>query len=132
MALDEKDEIGDDAPPDAEFLQGIKEFNARQFFDCHETLEAVWKKTTSPRREFIQGIIQAAVAFYHLDRGNLPGAIKLFRRALPRLQKFGGRCYGVDAFALASQIACALSTIESDNPEAEQKLPEPPQIEISL
>ena len=69
-------EFGNDEIPTAEFLRGIDEFNAGQFFECHETLEAVWKIETSPRREFTQGVIQTSVAFYHLGRDNQAGAIK--------------------------------------------------------
>jgi uncharacterized protein len=120
-----------DELPTPEFLQGIKEFNAKQFFDCHETLEAVWKKETSPRREFTQGVIQTAVAFYHLGRDNQVGAIKLFRRALPRLRKFEPCCYGINAHALAQSVSDALFLLENYKPDAEQKLPVPPQIEMS-
>jgi predicted metal-dependent hydrolase len=117
--------------PTPEFLKGIEEFNARQFFECHETLEAVWKEQTSPRREFTQGVIQTAVAFYHLGRDNQAGAIKLFHRALPRLRKFGPSCYGVDAQVLAQAVDDALSLLENYEPNGEQTLPVPPQIEMS-
>jgi len=122
---------GDDLPS-PEFLQGVKEFNAKQFFDCHETLEAVWKKETSPRREFTQGVIQTAVAYYHLGRDNQVGAIKLFHRALPRLRKFAPCCYGVNVDSLAQSVNDALSALENCTPDAEQRLLIPPVIEMTL
>jgi predicted metal-dependent hydrolase len=128
--VDSAESTADDLPT-AEFLKGIEEFNARQFFECHETLEAVWKVESSPRREFTQGVIQTAVAFYHLERDNQVGAIKLFHRALPRLRKFGPSCYGVDACALAQAVDDALSLLESYEPDGKQTLPVPPQIEMS-
>ena len=117
--------------PTPEFSKGIEEFNSKQFFECHETLEAVWKKQASPRREFTQGVIQTAVAFYHLGRDNRVGAIKLFHRALPRLRKFEPSCYGVNAHALAQAVDDALTLLESYKPDGEQTLPVPPQIEMS-
>ncbi len=121
----------DDNLPTADFLRGIEEFNTKQFFECHETLEAVWKKETSPRREFTQGVIQTAVAFYHLGRDNRVGAIKLFQRALPRLRKFEPSCYGVNASALAQSVDDSLSLLENYKSDEEQTSPIPPQIEMT-
>ncbi len=124
-------ELSDDEIPTAEFLRGIREFNAGQFFDCHETLESAWKKDLSPRREFTQGIIQTAVAFYHLNGNNRVGAIKLLHKALPRLRKFGDRCYGITTFSLAQSIDEILLFLESERTDTDQKCPVPPQIEMT-
>ncbi len=76
--------------------KGIAEFNSREFFLCHETLEELWKDYKAQDREAIQGIIQIAVGFYHLDRDNQKGALKLFERGLRRVEKFGPFWGGYD------------------------------------
>ena len=97
-----------------EFFRGIDEFNSRKFFDCHETLEDVWREYLETDRELIQGIIQIAVAYYHLGRDNQLGAKKLFARGLPRVKKYGSNHFGLrldnfvhkveeDSFALESE-----------------------------
>jgi predicted metal-dependent hydrolase len=110
------------------FSQGIKEFNGRQFFACHETLETFWRTQPMPEREFTQGIIQSAVAFYHLKRNNFTGAIKLLKRALPRLQKFAPVCMGLEVLTLTDSLTTILQLLEQGEITEYAKLPEPPQI----
>ncbi|HEY9680143.1 MAG TPA: DUF309 domain-containing protein [Oculatellaceae cyanobacterium] len=113
------------------FEKGIREFNEGEFFECHETLETFWRTQPMPEREFTQGIIQSAVAFYHLERNNKVGAIKLFHRALPRLHKFEPVCMGLDVLALTRSLSAVLHFLESaDSAETEtgQELPKPPKI----
>ena len=68
---------------------GIAQFNDGLFFECHDTLEEVWSGIRGPSRDFLQGLIQVAVGFYHLGNGNRPGATTLLRRALLRLAQGG-------------------------------------------
>ncbi len=113
------------------FLKGIKEFNAREFFECHETLELVWREQTSPEREFTQGVIQTAVAYYHLQRHNQIGAIKLFHRALPRLRKFAPVCLTIDVLSLTEAVDATLSALESGERAIGAELPGPPTIKTT-
>jgi predicted metal-dependent hydrolase len=113
------------------FEKGIEEFNQGEFFECHETLETFWRAQTEPEREFTQGIIQSAVAFYHLSRNNKVGAVKLFHRALPRLRKFEPVCMGLDVVPFADTLSEILRFLEnSDGRENEtgQELLKPPKI----
>ena len=57
--------------------EGIRLFNAREFFDCHDVLEDFWGELTCPERPFFQGLIQAAVALFHFEEGNLGGARRM-------------------------------------------------------
>jgi|688.fasta_scaffold529647_2 predicted metal-dependent hydrolase len=86
----EKTEIKPVLSPEHEqkFQHGIELFNKREFFDCHEVLEEVWKHQPEPERQLTQGIIQIAVAYYHALRGNSAGAIKLLARGIPRVKPF--------------------------------------------
>lgn len=94
-------------PPAPGFLQGIEEFNRGEFFECHETLEAMWVEETDPIRYLYQGILQVGVGFYHLRRGNHRGAVSLLRRGIRLLQPFRAGCLGVDvARFLRESEAC--------------------------
>jgi len=55
------------------FGQGIDEFNRQQFYACHDTLEALWMESAEPEKTFYQGILQIAVACYHLENNNWRG-----------------------------------------------------------
>src|SRR5205807_6702956 len=50
--------------------RGIRLFNNREFFECHEVLEEEWTPETGARRLFLQSLIHVAVGLYHAERGN--------------------------------------------------------------
>ena len=45
--------------------QAIAQFNAAEFFDCHETLEPLWLSAAGDERIFFHALIQAAIALCH-------------------------------------------------------------------
>ena len=86
------------------FDKGVAEFNRGYFFECHDTLEEVWNGLRGPSRDFLQGLIQVSVAFYHLGGGNRAGALSMMDRALRRFAAYGGRHWGFDLAALREEI----------------------------
>jgi uncharacterized protein len=86
---------GWDAPPPSALCRGVEQFNAGEYWECHETLEALWRADDREIRDLYQGILQVGVAFHHLKQDNYPGSIKLFRRGLPRLRDLPDVCQGV-------------------------------------
>jgi hypothetical protein len=67
--------------------EGIALFNRGEFFECHEALEAVWLEVSGEQKTSLQGLIQVAVAFYHLRRGNFIGSSRLLRAGLEKLSQ---------------------------------------------
>ena len=59
-------------------------------------LESLWLKTEGRSRDFYKGLIQAAVACYHWSRGNLGGAMSLYRSSSRYLRKYRPEFLGVD------------------------------------
>lgn len=76
------------------YHRGIRLFNAREFYDAHEVWEDVWRESHGLEKRFLQGLIQAAVAFHHHSTGNVIGARSLMERAHKNLAacptNFGG------------------------------------------
>ena len=68
-----------------QFQVGIDLFNEGRFFECHEAWEEVWKRSEGAEKLFYQGLIQAAVAILHAERGNLDGAASMYRKAREKL-----------------------------------------------
>ena len=97
----------------AEFLKGIEEFNAGKFFECHDTLEEVWRGIRGPARDFFQGLIQISVGFYHLGNGNLIGARSQLERALANLDPYGDRYLGIELADLRREVGVWLERIRS-------------------
>jgi CheY-like chemotaxis protein len=86
--------------PPLGLLRGIEEFNHRQFFECHETIEAAWMAEPRSIRLLYQGILQVGVALYHVQGDNWRGAMKVLERAIPKLAHFAPACIGVDVSRL--------------------------------
>ncbi len=95
--------------------KGIAEFNRQEFFLCHETLEELWMDYKGEDREAIQGIIQIAVGYYHLLRGNEIGALKLFERGGNRVEKFAPVWVGFDLSALLQEVNKLKKILQSIN-----------------
>lgn len=70
------------------FLEGFDHFNAREFWDAHESWEALWLEAESDAVQYLQGLIQVAAAYHHVQRGTFRGAVRLFEAALRRLSRF--------------------------------------------
>lgn len=65
------------------FKQAIACFNSGQFYECHDILEHhCWQaKSSYPSHQFIQGLIQLAVAFHHHFQANKTGYQRLLNKA---------------------------------------------------
>ena len=78
------------------YLSGIEEFNRQAYFESHEAWECLWRETEGAAKQFYKGLIQAAVALYHLRRGNLYGARKLLAGTQKYLHPFRPSYLGLD------------------------------------
>jgi len=74
-----QDEGADFLPEEAQL--GIQLFNEGKYFEAHEHLELAWRAEPSPKRYLYIGILQAGVAYYHIQRRNYRGALKVIARA---------------------------------------------------
>lgn len=86
--------------PPGQLLRGIREFNNREWFECHETVEDLWIGSEGEIRDFYQGIIQVAVALHHWRNGNFGGAVSLLKGGAGYLRKVAERCLWVDVAGL--------------------------------
>jgi uncharacterized protein len=72
------------------YQQGIAAFNRAEFFDAHELLEDIWRAAPQQNKKFLQGLIQAAVAFHHYSMGNRIGMRSVLERAIKNLSEPAG------------------------------------------
>jgi predicted metal-dependent hydrolase len=105
-----------DALPPA-LRQGVEEFNGAYFFEAHETLEDLWRGTHGPLRLFYQGLIQLAVAFYHLLNSNRRGAQNLLVKGLAKLEDFQPSCQDIDVAMLYRDTFPWLQRLQTTDPQ---------------
>jgi hypothetical protein len=74
-------------PDRAALREGIRLYNAGEYFEAHEVLETPWRSMTGADREIYQGIIQVAMGFRHGDREKWKSAVALLTKGLGRLER---------------------------------------------
>ncbi len=104
-------------PPPPALLVGIQQFNRGEFFECHETLEALWMAEPTPLRRLYQGILQVGVAFHHQRRGNARGALGLLAKGTAHLEPFAPRGLGVEVGELLEAARRCEATLRALGPE---------------
>ena len=100
-----------------EFWQGVEQFNQGQFYACHDTLEALWIEASEPQKTFYQGILQIAVAFYHLGNSNWRGTVILLGEGINRLQRYPPTYAEIDLDELLASSAALLTALQQAGPE---------------
>ena len=100
-----------------EFWRGVEQFNSEQFYACHDTLEALWMDATEPQKSFYQGILQIAVALYHLGNSNWRGAVILLGEGINKLQRYPPTYAGIDVDELLTSSAAMLIALQQAGPE---------------
>ena len=84
---------------------GLLLFNKGEYFEAHEALEDAWRNESGPIRELYQAILQSAVTYLHIQRGNYAGALKISARAHEKLARWPNNCRGVDVATLRTDLA---------------------------
>lgn len=92
---------------------GIAQFNQGEFYACHDTLEAIWMQASTPDKPFYQGILQLAVAFYHLGNHNWRGAAILMGEGLNRLRPYEPAYAGVNVTGLIDLALVWLTALQA-------------------
>lgn len=103
-------------PPEDRFQVGIDQFNQGDYYACHDTLEAIWMEATIPEKPFFQGILQLAVALYHLSNHNAKGAAILLGEGIKRLEPFEPDYRGVNVTALLDCADAWLASVQQLDP----------------
>jgi len=87
-----------------EYLRGIELFNQGDYFECHEVLEDIWIVSCGQEKLFYQGIIMAAVAFYHYELGRFGAARVMYQKAKERLQQVPETFMSLDVKSFMRQL----------------------------
>ena len=95
------------------FFRGIREFNEGKFFEAHDSFEEIWQGYRGPDRDFLQGLIQAAVGLYHLERQNLKGARSQITKACSHITAYRPEHWGLAVDLLFASLQRQLGILEA-------------------
>ncbi|MBI3152351.1 MAG: DUF309 domain-containing protein [Chloroflexi bacterium] len=93
-------------------IEGMQLFNKGKFFEAHEELEEAWKEETGEVRELYRGILQIAVTYLHITRGNYDGAIKVYGRSLKWLKDWPAVCRGIQVKKFRDDAEVVIKELE--------------------
>jgi predicted metal-dependent hydrolase len=99
--------------------EGLRLYDAGEFFAAHEAWESVWLRAQEPEKTFLQGLIQVTAAFHHLQRNNPQGTALLLQAALGRLEHYPARFGDISVTVLCDDIRAWLQALEADAPASQ-------------
>jgi predicted metal-dependent hydrolase len=90
--------------PTSRFLAGVELIRAGEYFAAHEELEDAWRAAPAEERDFFQGLVHVAVAWYQAGRGRKIGTERQLAKALRRLEPFAPTHRGIELQPLLAQL----------------------------
>ncbi len=58
---------------EAGYRRGLDLIESGEYYEAHEVIEDVWRAAKQEERDFFQGLVHVAVAWYQAGRGNRRG-----------------------------------------------------------
>lgn len=102
-------------PPRA--VEGIRKFQAGEYYQQHDLFEAQWVEEPGPVRDLYRAILQVGVAYFQVTRGNHRGALKMLLRSVQWLSILPDECQGVDVKQLREDSYRVRAELERIAPE---------------
>jgi hypothetical protein len=90
--------------------KGREYFNYERFWECHETLEGVWKKTYEGEKDLVQGIILVAAAFVHYQKNENDICLSILKRGMEKIGNAPGKYYNIDIDVLRNKVSEIISS----------------------
>ena len=88
----------------SKLVTGLDLIRRGEFFAAHEELEDVWRAAEPAERDFYQGLVHVAVAWYQAGRGNRVGCERQLEKAARRLGPYAPEHLGVDVASVLGQV----------------------------
>jgi uncharacterized protein len=96
---------------DAAYKSGLEAIRAGRFFEAHEELEVAWRAAAADERDFFQGLVHVAVAWYQAGRGRPVAAASQLEKAARRLGPYAPAHRGVDVAYVLAQVTMARARV---------------------
>jgi uncharacterized protein len=96
---------------------GLTAIRRGEYFAAHEELEDAWRAAPREERDFYQGLVHVAVAWYQAGRGNRVGCERQLEKAARRLGPYAPEHEGVDVAAVLRQVEQAAELVKGGSLE---------------
>ena len=96
---------------EAAFKRGLEAIRAGRYFEAHEELEEAWRAASAEERDFFQGLVHVAVAWYQAGRDRPVATGRQLEKAARRLAAFAPAHRGVDVSAVLAQVDAARNRV---------------------
>jgi predicted metal-dependent hydrolase len=93
------------------YEHGIALIQRGSFFEAHEALELAWRDAAPEERDFFQGLVHVAVAWYQAGRGNRVGCERQLEKAARRLTPYSPMHRGMDVASVLQQVERARAVV---------------------
>ncbi|MGH2972844.1 MAG: DUF309 domain-containing protein, partial [Gaiellaceae bacterium] len=100
-------------PVDEAYKRGLAAIRAGRFFEAHEELESAWRVAGPDERDFFQGLVHVAVAWYQAGRGKPVATARQLEKAARRLASFAPTHRSVDVEDVLRQVEAAQQRVAS-------------------
>jgi predicted metal-dependent hydrolase len=108
---------------EAAFKRGLEAIRAERYFVAHEYLEEAWRAAAPEERDYFQGLVHVAVAWYQAGRGRPVATGRQLEKAARRLAPFAPAHRGVDVAHVLGQVEAARARVAAGSLDLE-----PPQL----
>ena len=103
--------------------EAIELFNNQKWYEAHDAFEDIWNDLVGDERQIIQGILQVSVSQFHLNKGNLNGAMILLGEGLGRIRNRVSEDLEIDLILLCSSLESLLSKLHTKTPLNQSDVP---------
>src|SRR2546423_15173914 len=96
---------------------GLEAIRAEHYFEAHEELEMAWRAAAPEERDFYQGLVHVAVAWYQAGRGRPVATASQLEKAARRLGPFAPAHRGIDVAEVLAQVEAARDMVRGGSLE---------------
>src|SRR5437763_10119918 len=89
------------------YKRGLEAIRTGHYFEAHEELEEAWRAAPAEERDFFQGLVHVAGAWYQPGRDRPVATGRQLEKAVRRLTPFAPAHRGVDVDGVLAQVEAA-------------------------
>ena len=95
--------------------EAIDLFNNQKWYEAHDAFEDIWNDLVGDERQIVQGILQVSVSQFHLNKGNLNGAMILLGEGLGRIKNKVSEDLEIDLILFCSSLESLLNKLHTES-----------------